>query len=220
MLVLKDICKRYTQKDGPQIEVLRDTTLSLSAGDFVSIQGASGCGKSTLLMVCAGLLSPDSGQVLLSDTDMYAQSPNGRAQLRAQHMGFVFQQFHLIPYLSLRDNILSAALAGPHKNASTRADALMDRFGLQDRAGHRVSALSIGERQRTALARALVCDPQLILADEPTGNLDPENSDEVLGALTEFAGAGGAVILVTHDPDINRFANRRIHMSAGILHES
>jgi putative ABC transport system ATP-binding protein len=220
MLVLKDICKRYTQKDGPQIEVLRDTTLSLSAGDFVSIQGASGCGKSTLLMVCAGLLSPDSGQVLLSDTDMYAQSPNGRAQLRARHMGFVFQQFHLIPYLSLRDNILSAALAGSHKNASTRADTLMDRFGLQDRANHRVSALSIGERQRTALARALVCDPKLILADEPTGNLDPDNSDEVLGALTEFASAGGAVILVTHDPDINRYASRRIHMSAGTLHES
>ncbi|MCP4455670.1 MAG: ABC transporter ATP-binding protein [Planctomycetes bacterium] len=220
MLVLKDICKRYTQKDGPQIEILRDTTFSLSAGDFVSIQGASGCGKSTLLMVCAGLLSPDSGQVFLADTDVYAQSPNGRAQLRARHMGFVFQQFHLIPYLSLRDNILSAGLAGTHKQVNTRAARLMDRFGLKDRAHHRVSALSIGERQRTALARALVCDPKLILADEPTGNLDPDNSDEVLGALDEFASQGGAVILVTHDPDINRYASRRVHMSEGILHES
>jgi putative ABC transport system ATP-binding protein len=220
MLVLKDICKQYAHRDGPQIKVLQRTTFSLSPGDFVSIQGASGCGKSTLLMVCAGLLSPDSGQVFLADTDVYAQSPNGRAQLRATHMGFVFQQFHLIPYLSLRDNILSASLAVPHTHAATRADALMDRFGLKDRASHRVSALSIGERQRTALARALVCEPKLILADEPTGNLDPDNSDVVLSALAEFASAGGAVILVTHDPDINRYATRRIQMSEGTLHES
>ena len=220
MLVLKDICKHYTQKNGPHIEVLRDTTFSLSAGDFVSIPGPSGCGKSTLLLVCAGLLSPDSGQVILADTDVYAQSPNGRAQLRARHMGFVFQQFHLIPYLSLKDNILSAALASGYKNAETHAKRLMDRFGLQDRANHGVSALSIGERQRAALARALVCAPKVILADEPTGNLDPDNSDEVLGALAEFAESGGSVLLVTHDPTINRYANRPVHMNQGVLHES
>jgi ABC-type lipoprotein export system ATPase subunit len=220
MLVLKDICKHYTQKNEPQIEVLRETTFSLSAGDFVSIQGPSGCGKSTLLLVCAGLLSPDSGQVFLADTDVYAQSPNGRAQLRARHMGFVFQQFHLIPYLSLKENILSAALASGYKNAETHAKKLMDRFGLQDRANHQVSALSIGERQRTALARALVCDPKVILADEPTGNLDPDNGNEVLDALAEFAKAGGAVLLVTHDPTISRYANRHVHMNQGVLHES
>jgi putative ABC transport system ATP-binding protein len=220
MLVLKELSKRYAPKDAPQIEVLRDTSFSMSAGDFVSIQGPSGCGKSTLLLVCAGLLSPDSGQVFLADTDVYAQTPNGRAQLRARHMGFVFQQFHLIPYLSLRDNILSAALAGTHKDPGTRADTLMARFGLQDRANHQVSALSIGERQRAALARALVCDPKLILADEPTGNLDPDNGDEVLDALAEFAKAGGAVLLVTHDPTISRYANRHVHMNQGVLHES
>lgn len=220
MLVLKDICKRYHQEEGPEIKVLQDTTFSLSAGDFVSIQGPSGCGKSTLLLVCAGLLSPDSGQVFLADTDVYSQSPNVRAQLRAQHMGFVFQQFHLIPYLNLRDNVRSAALACGQKNADTRADMLMERFGLKDRANHKISALSIGERQRTALARALVCDPKLILADEPTGNLDPENSDEVLDALAEFAKAGGAVLLVTHDPTINRFSNRHVRMNQGVLNES
>ncbi len=220
MLILQDICKRYTPKDGPQIEALRHMTFSLAAGDFVSIQGPSGCGKSTLLLVCGGLLSPDHGQVLLADTDVYAQSPNDRARLRARHIGFVFQQFHLIPYLSLRDNILSATMANGCKNAETQAETLLTRFGLQDRANHLVSAVSIGERQRTALARAMVCQPQLILADEPTGNLDPDNSEVVLHALAEFAEGGGSVLLVTHDPTTRKYANRHVHMTQGVLQES
>ncbi len=219
MLVLEDICKRYTPKDGPQIEALRHMTFSLASGDFVSVQGPSGCGKSTLLLVCGGLLSPDQGQVLLANRDVYAQSPNDRAQLRARYIGFVFQQFHLIPYLSLRDNILSATMAHGSKDAETQTETLLARFGLQDRATHLVSALSIGERQRTALARAMVCQPQLILADEPTGNLDPENSDLVLHALAEFAEAGGSVLLVTHDPTTQKYANRHVHMDQGVLRE-
>lgn len=220
MLILQDICKRYTKRDGQKVEALCHATLSVEAGDFVSIQGPSGCGKSTLLLVCGGLLSPDHGQVLLADTDVYAQSQNVRARLRARHIGFVYQQFHLIPYLSLRDNILSASLAHGSEQTKTHAQTLMARFGLEDRANELVPTLSIGERQRTALARALVCQPQLILADEPTGNLDPDNSELVLGALSEFAEAGGAVLLVTHDPTTSQYTNRHITMNEGVLKES
>ncbi len=220
MLVLQDICKHYTQKHGPDVEALQHMTFSLSSGDFASIQGPSGCGKSTMLLVCAGLLSPDHGQVFLAETDVYAQTPNDRAKLRARHIGFVFQQFHLIPYLNLRDNILSASLAGENEDTEAHAETLMARFGLLERAHHRISALSIGERQRTALARALVRKPKLILADEPTGNLDTDNSEVVLSALAEFAKAGGSVLLVTHDPTTKDYANRHLHMNQGVLHES
>ena len=157
---------------------------------------------------------------VLASAGAYAQSPNERARLRARHIGFVFQQFHLIPYLSLRDNILSATMAYGCKDAETQAETLLARFGLQDRAHHRVSALSIGERQRTALARALVHKPKLILADEPTGNLDTENSEVVLRTLAEFADAGGSVLLVTHDPTTKNYANRHLHMNQGVLKES
>ncbi|MCF7973214.1 MAG: ABC transporter ATP-binding protein [Phycisphaerae bacterium] len=220
MLGCHNISKRYTQKGGPQIEALREVTFALSPGDFASVQGPSGCGKSTLLLVCGGLLSPDGGQVLLAETDVYAQSPNDRARLRGRHVGFVFQQFHLIPYLSLRDNILSGSLAHERGCAETSAETLMTRLDLHDRAHHLVSALSIGERQRTALARALVCEPQLILADEPTGNLDPDNSHIVLQSLAEYAQAGGAVLLVTHDPSSTGYANRHFVMNRGVLRES
>jgi ABC-type lipoprotein export system ATPase subunit len=173
-----------------------------------------------LLLACGGLLSPDGGQVLLADTDVYAQSPSHRARLRADYIGFVFQQFHLIPYLSLKDNILSGAMAHQHEHPETSADSLMTRLDLNDRADHLVSALSIGERQRTALARALVCQPRLILADEPTGNLDPDNTQIVLRSLSEFAQAGGAVLLVTHDPNSTGYANRHFLMHQGVLRES
>lgn len=220
MLVLEDICKRYTQRDGHEVEALSHATLTVEAGDFVSVQGPSGCGKSTLLLIAGGLLSPDQGQVRVADTDVYTQGQNERAKLRAQHIGFVYQQFHLIPYLSLKDNILSATLAPGRSHAKTQVDALMTQFGIEDRANQLVPTLSIGERQRTALARAMIGEPKLILADEPTGNLDPENGEIVLGAMAEFAEAGGAVLLVTHDPNIGQYATRRVTMNEGVLQES
>jgi len=217
MLELKQVEKRYQGKKGNTVTALDDVTLELTAGEFVTVQGPSGCGKSTLLLVCGGLLSPDRGEVILNRSSIYVQSPEARAKLCGQRIGFVFQQFHLIPYLNLRDNILTAALTDPSAPAPARADTLMTEFGLQDRAHHLPAALSIGERQRTALARALLNEPQVILADEPTGNLDPDNSAGVLASLSRFADSGGIVLMVTHNPDNARYASRCLHMNEGKL---
>ena len=217
MLELKHVDKTYQGTKGKTVSALRDVTLQLAPGEFVTVQGPSGCGKSTLLLICGGLLSPDGGHVILGQTRVYEQSPEARAKLCGRRVGFVFQQFHLIPYLSLRDNILTAALTEPSVPAQSRADTLMAEFGLQDRAHHLPAALSIGERQRTALARAMLNEPQVILADEPTGNLDPDNSAVVLESLSRFAGSGGTVLMVTHNPDNVQYASRCLHMNEGRL---
>jgi ABC-type lipoprotein export system ATPase subunit len=217
MLELKQVHKTYQGSKAQTVSALRDVSLNLEAGEFVTVQGPSGCGKSTLLLTCGGLLSPDQGEVILNRTSIYAQSPEARAKLCGQRVGFVFQQFHLIPYLNLRDNILAAALTDPSAPVPNRVDTLMAEFGLQDRAQHLPAALSIGERQRTALARAMLNEPQVILADEPTGNLDPDNSMVVLEALSRFADSGGTVLMVTHNPDNLQYASRSLHMKEGTL---
>jgi ABC-type lipoprotein export system ATPase subunit len=168
-----------------------------------------------LLLIAGGLLKPDAGQVLLVGQDPYALSPDARARFRAGNIGFVFQQFHLVPYLSVLDNILAPTLARPAENANERATELARRFGLADRQDHTPGELSTGERQRTALARALLHKPQFLLADEPTGNLDEASGKVVLGHLAEFAKAGGAVLLVTHDPRAAEYATRTVRMEGG-----
>ncbi len=219
MLEVKQVNKTYPGMNGQAVKAVHDVTFTLKAGESVIVQGPSGCGKTTLLLICGGLLCPDAGQVTLDGTDIYAESSEQRAAVRGRRIGFVFQQFHLIPYLTLRDNVLAAALTHPQADTKTRVDKLLSRFDLQDRAGHRPSALSTGERQRTALARAMLNEPQIILGDEPTGNLDPDNGRIVLEALSEFAQAGGTVLTVTHDPGMAQFADRCFRMEAGHLCE-
>ncbi|MFQ5410609.1 MAG: ABC transporter ATP-binding protein, partial [Anaerolineales bacterium] len=191
--------------EGPQgkFTVLRGAELSLSAGDFVAIQGASGSGKSTLLLIAGALLTPDEGRVLIDGENASEMSAEQRGRLRAEKLGFVFQQFHLIPYLSVLDNVMAPSLALPRdgQQVRQRAAELLEHFQLTNRADHLAFGLSAGESQRVALARALLNEPKLILADEPTGNLDPLNSDIVLNAMSEFAQQSGAVLLVTHDRD-------------------
>ena len=150
----------------------------------------------------------------------YKLSPEGRAEFRAKHIGFVFQQFHLVPYLSVRDNVLVPILTGESNATPERADALLEQFNLTQRATHPPAELSTGERQRTALARALLNKPQLLLADEPTGNLDRRNTDIVLGHLRQFADDGGTVLLVTHDPHAADKASRAIRIEDGRLAKS
>lgn len=220
MLKLDHIQKTYPGPHGSQVHVLKETNLSLAAGEFVTVQGPSGCGKSTLLLISGGLLTPEQGLVTFRDLDVYDQSARERAQWRAHNVGFVFQQFHLIPYLSLRHNILVSNLAQSQTAAKDRVDELLSQFGLEDRADHLPAALSVGERQRVGLARALLNKPDLILADEPTGNLDPENSDIVLKTLKVFTQDGGAVLMVTHDPAMKTFADRGVAMEAGGLIQS
>jgi ABC-type lipoprotein export system ATPase subunit len=208
------LAKTY-QGPGKTVRALDGVTLHIAPRELVAIQGPSGCGKTTLLLISGGLLKPDAGQVLLAGQDPYALAPDARARFRAENVGFVFQQFHLIPYLSVLDNILAPALARPLENARERAAELASRFGLADRQTHVPGELSTGERQRTALARALLHKPQFLLADEPTGNLDEASGKIVLGHLAEFAKAGGAVLLVTHDPRAAEYATRTVRMESG-----
>lgn len=202
----------------PDVSPLDDVSLCVSSGEFVALQGPSGCGKSTLLLAAGGLLRPDSGTIQVSGTDLYQLSPQARAVFRGQHIGYVFQQFHLIPYLNVMQNILAATMAVPTMaNPEKRAKDLAERFGLADRTTHRPSQLSTGERQRVALARALFNEPQLLLADEPTGNLDEENSRIVMDCLAGFGADGGAVLLATHDSQAASRADRVVRFESGVL---
>ena len=216
MLAVTDLKKRYA---GPQGEVraLDGLSLVIEPGEFVAVQGPSGCGKTTLLLAAGGLLEPDSGVVTVNGRNLYGMSPNARARFRARTIGFVFQQYHLIPYLTVLDNVLAASLAARSAEARQSATNLVARFGLTDRRSHVPAELSAGERQRTALARALLNKPGLILADELTGNLDRVNADAVLGHLTDFAAAGGAVLLVTHNEHAASYAHRSIYLERGRL---
>ena len=216
---LDHITKTYTGDAGPIVAV-DDVSVSVEAGEFVAVVGPSGCGKTTLLLVAGGLLRPENGEVSIDGTDPYSLSGEQRARFRAEQIGFVFQQFHLVPYLNVLDNVMAPALVTGETSARERAGILVERFGLADRLGHRPGQLSTGERQRVALARALLNEPRVILADEPTGNLDGDNSEQVLQALKTFADEGGAVLLVTHDPDAVAFAGRQVVLQGGQLASS
>ncbi|HET6427677.1 MAG TPA: ATP-binding cassette domain-containing protein [Phycisphaerae bacterium] len=216
MLELCEVSKLYRRPDGT-VTALRDVSLKLGAGDFLAVQGHSGSGKTTLLLSAGALLAPDAGKVLLAGEDPYALSPERRAALRGRKIGFVFQQFHLVSYLSVRENVLAPSLAVEADGSAARADELIARFGLSDRVNHLPAELSTGERQRVALARALLNRPSLLLADEPTGNLDAANARTVLDALAEFADAGGAVLLVTHHDDAAAAARRIVRLTNGKL---
>jgi len=214
-LVIDTLCKSFpTERE--EVQAVVDVSLEVAAGEFVALRGPSGCGKSTLLMMAGGLLEPTSGSVEVNGTDLYSLDQNGRALFRAKNIGFVFQQFHLIPYLDVRDNILSASLATGNSDEG-RVDELLEHFGLTARARHVPAALSTGEKQRAAMARALFNNPKLILADEPTGNLDRDNAETLLEQLSAFTGDGGAVLLVTHDTRVEERANRTVEISEGRL---
>lgn len=220
MLVdIQDARKTYKGASG-QVLAVDGLSLSLDAGDFVAVQGPSGCGKSTLLLLAGGLLAPESGSVQIAGDDPYALTADARSKFRAENIGFVFQQFHLVPYLSVLDNVLAPSIATGAAGSDQRARELIDRFGLSHRLEHTPGEISSGERQRAALARALLNEPKVLLADEPTGNLDTENATEVLKHLREFASAGGAVLLVTHDAQAAAAADRVIHLRDGKLDSS
>ncbi len=206
--------KTYEAK-GKKVVALDGISLEVNAGEFVSVCGPSGCGKSTLLLILGLLLKQDEGSLKLSGTDVSDLSQSSKSSFRAEHIGFVFQDFHLIPYLSVMDNILVPSLAKPVENAADRARMLLSEMGIENRCDHLPSALSAGERQRTALVRALLLQPELILADEPTGNLDRENSTIVLDHLAGYTDRGGAVIMATHDNEAMERTGTRIVLDEG-----
>ena len=186
------------------IRVLKDVELELKAGESLAIVGASGSGKSTLLNLLGGLDVPSEGQVLVAGRDIAAMPERDRCLWRNQRLGFVYQFHHLLPEFSAEENVAMPLIIGgkSRKEASTMAAGMLERVGLQHRLSHRPGALSGGERQRVAIARALVTSPDCVLMDEPTGNLDPDASQQILSLIDALGRERSAFIVVTHDPDI------------------
>lgn len=218
MLKLESVSKTY-QLRGKTVNALNGVSLEIERGDFVSVVGQSGSGKSTLLLVLGGMLSPATGRVLVDGKSLYEVHPEERATVRKKTVGFVFQTFNLVPYLTALENVqVSLFLAGADEQTQLqRATALLERMGLADRMDHKPPELSVGQQQRVALARMLANDPQVILADEPTGNLDPETADSVLTFLEEVNREGRTVVMVTHDPKAAARAKRTLRLHEGKL---
>jgi len=217
MLELANVTKAFP---GPadKIVALNNVSMTISPGELLVIRGPSGCGKSTLLLTAAGLLRPDEGEVIYDGLGhIYDIGHDERSRWRAEFIGFVFQQYHLIPYLTVKENIITPTLSLSHDNADLRGEELIKRFGLTDRTEHIPSQLSSGERQRVALTRALLNNPGIIMADEPTGNLDDENAHIVLKHLSDYVSDGGSVLLVTHDQKAAEYATRTLQMKEGAL---
>ena len=214
ILTAENLQKRYRAPAG-EVAALDGVDLEVGAGEFVAVCGPSGCGKSTLLLVLGALLRPSAGKLAVAGVDPYALGPGARAGFRAAHVGFVFQDFNLVPYLDVFDNVMAPTLAAAIPGADERADSLLATLGLSERRSHVPSKLSAGEQQRAALARALLAKPKLVLADEPTGNLDRENAEGVLGHLADYAADGAAVVMVTHDEGAMAAASRRVLMDKG-----
>jgi putative ABC transport system ATP-binding protein len=214
------LTKQVTTPDHA-LTIVKDASLEVRPGEAVAILGASGSGKSTLLGLLAGLDVPTSGRVWIGGEELFALDEDGRARLRGQMVGFVFQSFQLLPALTALENVmLPLELAGGN-DASGRARAVLDRVGLAERLGHYPRQLSGGEQQRVAVARAFVTEPRLLFADEPTGNLDSATGEHVIDLLFEMNREHGTtLVLVTHDADLARRCDRRLHIAGGaITHE-
>lgn len=214
----RNVCKTYHLADST-VEALRDVSFTIGRGEFVSIMGPSGSGKSTLLSVLAGLEPCDSGQVLLEGQPLGDKSDDELSALRRQKMGFVFQSFNLVPVLTVEDNIaLPLILQGlPRAAWKPKVEPLLDQLDLRGRARHTPERTSIGERQRTAIARALITHPPIIFADEPTGSLDKARGDQVLDLLRAACDDGITVLMVTHDRAAAARTDRTLILDDGVL---
>ncbi len=215
MIELRGVSKTVTSGTGP-LTILHPIDLTIAPGRVVAITGPSGSGKSTLLGLIAGLDAPTSGQILIEGTDITALSEDALARLRGTRIGFVFQFFHLLPSLTARENIRVPMEIAGAPDAAARAEALLNEVGLADRGHHYPSQLSGGEQQRVAIARALANDPRILLADEPTGNLDTVTGRQIIERLLDINRARTAtVLLVTHDPELASVADERIALRDG-----
>jgi ABC-type lipoprotein export system ATPase subunit len=211
MIELNNVSKTYTNASETFI-ALRDINLNIDKGDFFSVIGPSGAGKSTLLYLIGGLIHPDSGQVKYNGNDIYSLKARDINRFRREHLGFMFQQFHLIPWLTVTENI---KLACYEKNQEGKIEYYLEGCSLTELKNKYPSELSVGEKQRTAFIRAVISQPEILLADEPTGNLDPGNSDILISLVEEFRKNGGTVILVSHNPALTKFASVRIKLDKG-----
>jgi len=221
MLTMRELSKVY-RTDTVQTTALDSIDLHIAEGEFVAIMGPSGCGKSTLLNMIGMLDSPSSGSYVFNGQEVAGLSESKLADVRKENIGFIFQSFNLVDELTVRDNVELALLYHdvPSAERKRRVDEVMDKVGIAHRAKHRPSQLSGGQQQRVAVARALVASPKLILADEPTGNLDTHHGEEVMRMLQTLNGEGSTIVMVTHSPAHADFAGRIVSMLDGrILQE-
>ncbi len=217
ILDVQGLCKSYPS-GSTTITVVRDITFSLQAGATCAIVGPSGSGKTTLIGLCAGLDQPTEGEVHLDGVHLGSLDEDGRARVRNQSVGFVFQTFQLLPSLTALENVMVPMELRGQNHVRVPAMELLERVGLKERASHYPAQLSGGEQQRVALARAFINRPKILFADEPTGNLDAETGKMVIESLFALnAGAGTALVLVTHDPELAKRAERVIRLKAGAM---
>ncbi len=222
MIALRNVHRHYAMS-GQTVRALEDVSLEIGAGEFVAITGQSGSGKSSLLNILGCLDHPTHGHYFIEGRDVATLDDEASSDIRNRRIGFVFQSFHLLPRLTVRENVLLPLRFNrqPPDGAQERADALLERVGLGDRRHHRPGELSGGQMQRAAIARALLLQPALLLADEPTGNLDSRSAADVLALIDEVHRDGQTVVLVTHDNDIAARAPRRVRLHDGrIEHDS
>ena len=215
VLEARNVSKTVPSPDG-SLTILADVSLSVRAGETLAIVGASGAGKSTLLALLAGLDSPSTGRVLIAGVDLTELDEDGRAAIRGRHVGFVFQSFHLIPSLTAVENVMLPLELGGRRDARQAAAAALEQVGLSPRLAHYPKQLSGGEQQRVAIARAFVTHPEVLFADEPTGNLDTATGQRITDLLFELnRGSGSTLVLVTHDRGLAQRCNRVLELDAG-----
>ena len=222
LIKIRDVSKCYDRPDGPSFDALKTVSCSIAGSGMTAVVGRSGSGKSTLLHLIAGLDRPSAGSVHVSGVSLGSLGEDRLAKWRGAEVGVVFQFFQLLPTLTVLENLLLAMdFVGsvPSRDRRSRALALLDRVGVADQANKLPGALSGGQQQRAAIARALANDPKLLVADEPTGNLDTDSAATVLDLLTALAGDGRAVVVVTHDEDFAARADRLIRLSDGMIVE-
>lgn len=213
MLEIKNISKKYV-KGVTEFTALAGVTFSMEKGDYVSVSGPSGSGKSTLLHVIGGLVRPDAGEVLYHGESIYGLGGKQLNLYRKREVGFIFQQFHLMPYLTVLENIRLSCYLPSHLDGIS---GYLERFSLKEMRNKYPSELSVGEKQRAAFIRAIISGPEIVLADEPTGNLDPGNSAILISLLDDFHKRGGTVLLVSHDPGVSAYSTRNITLEKGSI---
>jgi putative ABC transport system ATP-binding protein len=215
MIELSDIGRTYRRPEGQAVEALANVSLRIDRGDFLAIVGTSGSGKSTLMNVLGLLDRPDTGRYLLDGKDVAGLAPDRQARLRNRRIGFVFQAFHLLPRTSALENVELPLVYSDRDSIDGLGRRALEQVGLGDRLDHRPSELSGGQQQRVAIARALVNEPDLLLADEPTGNLDARSAAEVLEVFESLNRAGRTIVLVTHDPHVAAHCGRLARLEDG-----
>ncbi len=218
ILQVQDLTKQYSHRKGTVINALSDVSITIEKGEFVTITGPSGSGKSTLLFMLGGLLRPSSGSIFFKEQALHTSGDNALSEFRKNNIGYVMQNFSLVPYLTAEENVMVAiSLLEKDKNKQKKnAGELLTRMGLSDRMQHYPKELSSGQQQRVAIARALANNPSIILADEPTGNLDPTLASEILILLKEQNTKNGiTIIMVTHSPEAAQYGTKKIHLKDG-----